>query len=175
MKKLSVASALLALIFATGCASTKVAVKLDDSMLDKSIEVHLIGISDSEKSQFDNMSMTDYWGEDSQGVRSSNESRVIGYQAGLNKQVPLFEISSDNSSWKQWQSEGAKYVMVLVNMPASRDYEDAPGNADARRLRLPLNKACWKGGVVDVVIRGYGIATGPNYKTPLFCDCELDD
>ena len=116
---------------AAGCSQT-VTVTASDAICKKSVEVHLVGVNRSEKDRWETTSMTDYWTPGSQLRKSAKEyTYVIQFGRG-----PC-EIALDkkNPALKAWKERNAEYMFVLADLPGV--YTDSPGNADARRLRLP--------------------------------------
>ncbi|MHC4644373.1 MAG: hypothetical protein ACYTBJ_02640 [Planctomycetota bacterium] len=110
-----------------------------EDMCTKSVEVHLVGVNRFEKDQWENMSMAEYWEPDNKLRKSAKEyTHVIQFGQGpceqaLGKKDPIHRV---------WKKRKAEYLFVLADLPGI--FSDSPGNADARRLRLPaLKSACW--------------------------------
>ena len=118
-------------LLAGGC-SRSVTVVASDPICKKSVEVHLVGVNRFEKDLWETMSMTDYWTPGNQLRKSAKEyTYVIQYGQGpceveLGKKDPVRSI---------WKKRKAEYLFILADLPGV--YTDSPGNADARRLRLP--------------------------------------
>lgn len=123
---------LVLLVLLTGGCSRVVTVVASDPICNKSVEVHLVGVNRFEKDLWETTSMTDYWTPGSQLRKSAQEyTYVIQFGKGpcevtLNKKDPIR---------KAWKTRKAEYLFVLADLPGV--FSDSPGNADARRLRLP--------------------------------------
>lgn len=121
-----------------GCAQVTNVIA-SDTICNKSVEVHLVGVNRFERDLWETMSMTDYWTPGNQLRKSAQEyTYVIQFGKGpctvtLPKKDPIRSI---------WKKRKAEYLFVLADLPGV--YTDNIGNADARRLRLPaLNSKDW--------------------------------
>jgi len=130
---------LLVSLVAGGC-SRAVNIIADDNICKKSVEVHLVGVNRYEKDTWETMSMTDYWTPPENQLRKSAKAytHVVKFGQGpcevvLDKKDPIRRI---------WKSRKAEYLFVLADLRGI--FSDLPGNADARRLRLPaVNSKDW--------------------------------
>jgi hypothetical protein len=131
---------------AAGCSGvasvmvTRVAgVTATDDICRKSVEVHLVGVNRFEKDQWEQMSMTDYWQPDNELRKSAKDyTHVIRFGQGPCEQT----LTKKDPIRRVWKKRKAEYLFVLADLPGL--FPDSPGNADARRLRLPaLSSACW--------------------------------
>lgn len=126
-----------------GCAGFNVSVKLDPSVQNPDgtyppVEVHLVGVSPSEYQRWHDMSMSEYWAE----PKITEEILVmkLGSARGTTG-----SISDKDPMWKTWEQRGAiprGHLFVLSLYPASKDL---PGDADLRRLILPMDCQKWPG------------------------------
>ena len=156
-------SGLLSIVLiAAGCSrmasvvvTRTVTVAAAEDVCRKSIEVHLVGVNRFEKDQWEGMSMTKYWEPENKLRRSAKDyTYVIKFGQGpcenvLGKKDPIRRV---------WKSRKAEYLLVLADLPGL--FPDLPGNADARRLRLPaLNSACWgwRQTKINIAIEGSNI------------------
>jgi len=108
-----------------------------------SVEVNLIGINLVEFPEWENGSVTAYWQPD-------NAQRLTGVRKGIAHVMTFGEdrvvretLERTNRIWDAWAAREAMNLFILVNYPRIAD--DKPGNADARRLILPLAKLRWSG------------------------------
>ena len=130
---------LLVSLVAGGC-SRAVNIIADDNICKKSVEVHLVGVNRYEKDTWETMSMTNYWTPPENQLRKSAKAytHVVKFGQGpcevvLDKKDPIRRI---------WKSRKAEYLFVLADLRGI--FSDLPGNADARRLRLPaVNSKDW--------------------------------
>src|SRR5688500_1513775 len=125
-----------------GCKSESkpynVTVSLDPSFAGKPvIEVHLVGINDSEDRYWNQYSMTRYWSSDDK-LRQTAPRHVM--QFGPNKPDSQ-TLSADHALWNTWLSRGATKLYVLAFLPEK--FDDAPGDTDPRRRILPLDRCKW--------------------------------
>lgn len=145
MKMTSLKNHVLALLaimlLAGGCQ--KINVTATSGICRKSVEVHLIGVNRYEKDRWETISMTDYWAPDNTLRKSTvNQpyARVIRFGESPSCEI---RIKANDPIRKIWKNK--KYLFVLADLPGM--FEDLPGNADARRLRLPIDRDCWKGDI----------------------------
>jgi hypothetical protein len=160
--------------FLSGCLPS-IRIEGKGGITQKSVEIHIRGINETEKQRWQQLSMTNYWQPDSQSAKSAMDRRITLYM-GAGK-PSIYEISKKDypEVWKKWEGNNASYLLVLVDMPiVANPYQDMSGNADARRLLVPLKNCCWKDGVINLAIEeGSVIAT--NLKSGgMFCDCDID-
>jgi hypothetical protein len=141
--KWHVLGVLLAVLLMGGCKGVSMnrvaTITADENVCQQSVEVHLVGVSRFKKEQWENYSMTKYWQPNNQLRKSASEyTHVIQY----GKAPCERKLLKDNLIRKKWETQKAEYLFVLVDLPGI--FEDAQGNADARRLRLPaLNSKEW--------------------------------
>jgi len=131
-------------LFFQACETTRLPdpyyfnVVLDESLEGASVQVDVIGVSRDERDLYANKSVTEYF-EPGDSLRQSavKESLIFGRHTSS-----LQSISASDPIWSRWIEErGAEYVVFLADVPGLK--EDKPGNADSRRLILPLDKAKW--------------------------------
>jgi hypothetical protein len=139
---------LVGCMLAGGCSRVVNVIATED-ICKKSVEVHLVGVNRFEKDQWETMSMTDYWYPTNQLRKSAKEyTYVVRFGQGpceqsLGKKEPVRDT---------WKSRKAEYLFVLADLPGT--FPDLPGNADARRLRLPApSSKCWKQSQKEINIR----------------------
>jgi hypothetical protein len=131
---------LLVTLLAGGCQSgRRVNVIASDEICRKSVEVHLVEVNRFEKDQWEQVSMTDYWKPGNQLRQSAKDyTCIVRFGQGACKQT----LTPDHPVQKVWQDRNAEYLFVLADLPST--FPDLPGNADARRVRLPaLDSKCW--------------------------------
>jgi hypothetical protein len=103
------------------------------------VEVHLVAVNRFEKDLWEQESMTNYWTPGNQLRQSAKDyTRIIRFGQGPCKQT----IPSSDPIRKKWRARQAEYLFVLADLPGT--FTDMPGNADARRVRLPApDSECW--------------------------------
>jgi hypothetical protein len=134
-----------ALLLAGGCASApkarifNVKVTLDPALAGSSLQVDLIGANPiSDLPKYESYSVSDYW-KPGDSLRHDATKAVLAFGQGR----PMTQtLSSTDPIWKKWIATGAMHLVVLVDLPGIP--ADRAGNADPRRLILPLDGAQWK-------------------------------
>jgi hypothetical protein len=141
--KWHVLGVLLAVLLIGGCKGVPMnrvaTITADENVCQQSVEVHLVGVNRFKKDQWENMSMTEYWQPNNQLRKSARAyTHVIKYGKAPCERT----LSKKHAIRKVWKTRKAEFLFVLVDLPGI--FEDAQGNADARRLRLPaLNSKEW--------------------------------
>ena len=127
-------------LLAAGC-SRVVNVTATESICRKSVEVHLVGVNRYEKDRWETVSMTDYW---TPGNQLRQSAKPYTYIMRFGQGPCTQNLDAKNPIHKIWKSRNAAYLFVLADLPGI--FNDQPGNADARRLRLPAtdSRKCWK-------------------------------
>jgi hypothetical protein len=128
-------------LLGSGCAQRIVNVEATEDICGKSVEIHLVGVNESQQRQWDTESMTRYWEPENQLRKSAKEyTYVIKFGQGQPCEAILGGKEPVRDEWKKRKAE---YLYVLADLPGI--FEDKDGNADARRLRIPfLTSKCWK-------------------------------
>jgi hypothetical protein len=108
-----------------------------------SVEINFVGVNASEYPVWHNYSVNKYWmPEDAQRVTAVRQGHC--HVVTFGEQPPFRQaVSRTAPMWDKWKSKGSRYLFVLVNYP--RTGKDLPGDADARRVVLPLDKQRWHG------------------------------
>jgi len=107
-----------------------------------SIEVNLVGINEVEYPEWYRQSMTGYW-EPDQAMRITAVRKGYAHVMTFGEEQPVQHVLyRSNAIWREWEAKGARYLYVLCNFP--RNADDQQGNADPRRLVLPLEKNRWR-------------------------------
>jgi hypothetical protein len=136
---------LLVLVSAAGCSGMgkfDVVVKLDESFRAEgatvpSIEVDLIGVNAVEYPRWENYSMSQYWSPADQLRRDADK-----YVMRFGQDWALAQtLRHQDAVWRRWKPKQATHLFVLAFLPGV--HEDQPGNADPRRLILPLDQRRW--------------------------------
>jgi hypothetical protein len=132
---------LLVSFLAGGCLSDRrINITATDEICRKSVEVHLVAVNRFEKELWEQESMTNYW---TPGNKLRQSARgytcIIRFGQGPCKQT----LPSNHPIRKIWRARQAEYLFVLADLPGT--FTDMPGNADARRVRLPApDSDCWE-------------------------------
>ncbi len=108
-----------------------------------SVEVNFVAVNRVEHPVWHAYSVTKYWmPDDPQRVTSARQGQTAVVTFG--EQPPYTQVlSRTNQVWDRWRAKGAMHLMVLCNYP--RTAQDKPGEADVRRIVLPLEKQRWAG------------------------------
>jgi hypothetical protein len=144
-------AALLVTVLVVGCNSARrIAVTASSEICNKSVEVHLVEVNRFEKDLWEQESMTNYW---TPGNKLRQSARgytcVLQFGQGPCKLV----LPTNHPIQKIWRNRKAEYLFVLADLPGT--FTDMPGNADARRVRMPaVDSKCWglMQGEIDISI-----------------------
>jgi len=126
----------LAALFLVGCGTTQPTpwnVSITKTT-PASIEVDLIGVTESEKPYWEGYNIDKYW-TDGDLRRKNAKPLSQDFQSGKR-----WVVSVDDTKWQEWINRGATSLLVIANLPGHFD----AGPADPRRIFLPLEKAAWK-------------------------------
>lgn len=150
--------------FLAGCSSCKpgkpgpigkytISVSLDESLKSSSVLVDLVGVNPSGLPRWEAYDMGKYWRE-GDPMRHDADKVVLNFVSG---QTLTNSLSSTNSTWERWKSQGVTHVLVLADINVRG--ESRPGNQDARRQILPLDQCQWpaKTKVLNVLVQRSGI------------------
>lgn len=154
------ALAALCLGLFAGCSSAptpvpySISFKLDKPLEGTSLQVDIIGANAvSDLPKWEAYSITDYWQPGNVTRRDADKASLEFGRGKPTTQV----FSSADPKWNQWLKTGALYVVVIVDLPGIP--ADKQGNADPRRIILPLDKAQWNSGQksIDLLIQESGV------------------
>ena len=154
---------LLAVVF-SGCTFCKagkpgpfkaytVEVALDDSLKTSSVIVDLVGVNKAGLARWEAYDMAKYWKE-GDPMRNDARKTVLNFVSG---QSLSQKLDATDPLWQEWKKQGVTHVLVLADLPGS--HVSKPGNQDARRQILPVDKCSWPGGtkVLNVQVQRSGI------------------
>jgi len=156
--------ALLGAVF-TGCATCKpgkpgpvgrysIGVRLDESLKTQSVIVDLVGVNPSSLPRLEAYDMGKYWKE-GDAVRRDADKTVMNFVSG---QELMKALAVNDAQWDRWRAQGVTHVLVLADLPGT--HTSKPGNQDARRQLLPLDKCNWPDNTkgLQVLVQRSGIA-----------------
>ena len=105
----------------------------------QSIEVNFVAVNETEYRRWEQMSMGGYWEPDN-AIRTGAKKHVMTFGQGhANKQT----LKKNDPLWKMWLGERkAKQLFILAYLPWIQ--KDKPGDADPRRIILPLEVGRWE-------------------------------
>jgi hypothetical protein len=148
----------------TGCDTCKpgkpgpvgryaIEVSLDESLKTSSVIVDLIGVNPSSLPRWEAYDMGKYWKE-GDAMRRDADKTVLNFVSG---QELTKTMATTDAQWDKWKSEGVTHVLVLADLPGAPT--SRPGNEDARRQILPLDKCTWaaKTTALKVVVKRSGM------------------
>jgi len=152
--------AAFSLFCASGCTSTTVKprafdVKLtiDKPLASTSLQVDLIGANTlADLPKWSTYSVTEYWQPDNTQRRDASK---ITFQFGRGLSTTV-AISREDPRWQSWLKSGVAHLVIMADLPGAAT--DQVGNADPRRLIIPLDKKLWKrSDPLEIVIQEGGI------------------
>ena len=148
----------------TGCETTQYPdpfdfnVILGSQLKGASVQVDIIGISEDQLETYVNKSITEYFKPD-------DPLRENAFKTSLNFRRDTAEAQTfpiTDPMWEAWIEENnAQYIVFLADLPGLT--KDQPGNADPRRLILPLDRSQWekRPEIISVRITGESIVSDP--------------
>jgi hypothetical protein len=135
---------LAAALFLASCATLpkpqayNIKVTLDPAMIGNSFQVDLIGANKvSDLPKWESYSVNEYWQPENVVRRDARKATLEFGRGRPDTQV----FASTDPRWSEWLATGALYLVVIADLPGS--WTDRPGNADPRRVILPLDKVEW--------------------------------
>ena len=137
----------LALVaFFSGCASTPtvkpkayaIEIKIDPSLVGTSLHMDLVGANElADLPKWQSYSVTSYWQPGNAFRRDAVKSTLSFGRGTPDTQVLL----ATDPRWAEWLRTGAVYLVVVADLPVA--VSDQVGNADPRRIILPLDQNAW--------------------------------
>jgi hypothetical protein len=120
-------------------AAQTITLALDKSLENTSLQVDIIGANaTSDLPKWESYSITEYW-QPGNTTRRDTDRYTVDFGRGK----PASQmISAIDAKWARWLQTGATYVVVIADLPGVAS--DQQGNADPRRLILPLDAKQWK-------------------------------
>jgi hypothetical protein len=145
----------LALVVAalTGCTSAptpsayNIEIKTDSSLAGTSLQVDLVGANElADLPKWQSYSVTSYWQPGNAFRRDALKSTMEFGRGRVDTQT----LSATDPKWSEWIRTGALYLVIVADLPGA--VSDQAGNADPRRLIIPLDKEKWGGKVTTIQV-----------------------
>ena len=144
--------ALLALVLG-GCTSApqpkaySIHVTLDDALVGTSVQVDVVGVNTlADLPKWQSYSVTEYWQPQNAFRRDAHK-----YSMQFGRETPKsLTLASTDPIWADWLRTGSMNVVLIADLPGAA--ADQAGNADPRRLILPLDAAAWGSDVKQIEI-----------------------
>lgn len=146
-------TALLGLsVASTGCKSGArpydVSIQMDASFDAPHVPVDIVGVNVNQQRQWEDKSVTDYWG-DADPLRMSARKKTLEFS----KAGEVQKLKKDDPIWAKWLEQGGVgELFVIADIPGMGKPNDAPGDADPRRRILPLNSQAWVKGTDELKV-----------------------
>ena len=119
----------LSLALLGGCSSLKtVNVIQDPALSGASVAVDVVAVNEQNKA-LETLAVREYWRNPS-GVRGNGAFTTLRFGQGQ---------PNEQTVTKNWQSGGAKKVLVIADLPGV--FADGVGSSDPRRRLIPVQKA----------------------------------
>mgnify|MGYP000546895464 CR=1 FL=1 len=143
-----------------GCASAPkpapytIKLTLDPSLAGTSLQLDIIGANTtSDLPKWQNYSVTNYW-QPGNAFRRDARKVTLAFGRG---QPTVQTLASTDAQWAEWLRTGAMHLVLVADLPGT--VADQVGNADPRRLILPLDRSAWGSKVkeIDVVVQESGL------------------
>ena len=124
----------MALVAVAGCASGPKPWNLSiNKTTSASIQVDLVGVTESEKPYWQGYDIDRYWTDGD--LRRKNAQPL----SQILKLGQPWVVPATDPHWRTWLGRGDTSLLIIANLPGHFD----PGAADPRRLFLPLSKKAW--------------------------------
>jgi hypothetical protein len=125
----------IAALSLTGCSTGPTAWNIKITQITPgSIQVDLVGITESEKPKWEAYSMDSYWNNEND-PRRMNALKLTHFLQ-LNKP---WVVPKDDPIWQKWFSHGDTQLAIIANLPGNFP----AGAGDPRLSFIPLNKGAW--------------------------------
>ncbi|MCP4176291.1 MAG: hypothetical protein GY756_00825 [bacterium] len=106
------------LVFFTSCSINRnVYVDMQHSLVDKSVQLNLIGIDNYELNQAVGAGYNNFWRIDGIENIYGTSKYVVNFPAFSNETKKT--LPSDNIIWSKWYHRNCNYLLVAVNLPYS--------------------------------------------------------
>jgi len=131
-------------VFLSGCATApkpsayNVEVTLDPALAGTSLQVDVVGANElSDLPKWQSYSVTEYW-QPGNAFRRDARKATLAFGRGRpdSQTLPI-----SDPQWAEWLRTGALHLVIIADLPGPMS--DQMGNADPRRLILPLDRAAW--------------------------------
>ena len=149
-----------ALLLLAGCASVpqprafSISLTLDPALHGTSVQVDMVGANDlADLPKWQSYSVTEYWQPGNSFRRDARKHTVQFSRDQPDTQMLLM----GDSLWPEWLHTGAQHLVIVADLPGP--VTDQVGNADPRRLILPLDRAAWDGSVntINILVQESGL------------------
>ncbi|HRE08336.1 MAG TPA: hypothetical protein PKX00_22145 [Opitutaceae bacterium] len=127
-----------------GCATPPkpsaytIEVTLDPALAGTSLQVDVVGANElSDLPKWQTYSVTEYW-QPGNAFRRDARKATLAFGRG---RPDTQSLAVDDPKWAEWLRTGALHLVLIADLPGP--VSDQTGNADPRRLILPLDRAAW--------------------------------
>jgi hypothetical protein len=157
---------LAGVVLVSGCSTCKpgqdgkakaynIQINLDPPLKGKCEVVDVVGVNPAGLSRWQEYSMSSYW-KDGDPLRRDSKSDRFTFSFAEGQ--PLTQtLSVTNAQWNVWKAKGVTHLVVLAELPGPPD--EKRGDANTRRLTLPLGECHWAKGTstLNVLVQQSGI------------------
>lgn len=144
----------------TGCGASPrvypVKVSLDPGLRDRnsgimpSIEVDLIGVTDTDKAKWDAMPVDTYF-QPGNELRQFSDRYTMAF---TNEKAEAQTVAKSNAVLKKWEEKKTPHMYILASIPMS----GPAGPVDPRKVLLPLMSDRWSSDTtIEVVVKPSGV------------------
>lgn len=138
-----------------------VEIALDPSLKESSVLVDVVGVNKMEQPRWESYDMGKYW-QAGDPLRRDADKIVFSYVSG---QSLTNLLTSKDTHWTKWKSQGVIELLILADLPGMQ--ESRPGNQDARRQILSLDRCNWPNGTskIKLLVKQSGIQVETSPRT----------
>lgn len=122
-----------------------------------SIEVDVVGINPALAARWSGKAVSEYFAASGDQLRKDATNHIMRFST---EDSGAKTLSRTDDKWDEWLGDGATQLFVIADILG---HDDQPGDADARRLILPLGTDRWKGRSIEIEIQRSGLVL----KTPM--------
>jgi hypothetical protein len=136
-----------------------VEVGLDDSLKDSSVLVDIVGVNPMGLPRWESYDMGKYW-QAGDSLRHDADKITMSFVSG---QALSQTVTNKDPHWDKWKAAGVTQLLILADLPGEQ--ESRPGNQDARRQILSLDRCNWPSGTTKIKLlvqhSGISVVTSP--------------
>lgn len=131
----------------------EVRLTVDPALANTSLQVDLVGANTlADLPKWASYSVTEYWQPDNP-LRRDASHLCAQFGRGM---PTLVTVGRDHPHWQTWLKSGVAHLVILADLPGVSN--DQAGNADPRRLIIPLDKKLWNGKApLEILIQEGGL------------------
>jgi len=121
---------------------------LSSELINASVEVNVVGLTEINKAQWEQVKVDEYFGGDRQ---KRSIKKVFQFTRGSSQELLIL----DDVFWSEWSRKGVQYIYVVASIPGL--ISDVNSSMDPRVLILPIDYARWRQRDLSISINSSGL------------------